>query len=265
MNYAERIQKAAAEKDNFLRNEMSAWGTHPLLWHFTPLESVVDSDPERQRIKRHFEQKRRDYLEAAREYGTAIGPYYQLGLQLDPVHVRNCKMFASRHQMLAALPKNAIVGEVGTHMGAFAKAIIAANTPQKLHLLDWDFSAFEYPAFQEAIDSGAVEIHGGDSANALSSFPSDYFDWLYIDADHTYEGVSRDIKAAVRTVKPEGLLVFNDYTYWSQTESEAYGVAAAVHELCIFDGWEMLAFALSPRGYHDVAIRRIPNYRNLEF
>lgn len=38
---------------------------------------------------------------------------------------------------------------------------------------------------------------------------------IYIDADHSYEGVKKDISVACRKVKHDGILIFNDYIYWS--------------------------------------------------
>jgi len=90
----------------------------------------------------------------------------------------------------------------------------------------------------------------------LQSFPDSYFDWIYIDAQHTYKGVKRDIPAAAK-VKSDGFLVFNDYTVWSQVEMQPYGVVAAVNELCLEDQWEFAYLALPPHMYCDVAVRRM--------
>ncbi len=92
---------------------------------------------------------------------------------------------------------------------------------------------------------------------ALESFPDAYFDWINIDAQHTYEGVKRDINAARRKVKADGLLVFNDYTMWSYVEMQPYGVVAAVNELCLEDNWTITYLALPDHMYCDVAFRRI--------
>jgi hypothetical protein len=92
----------------------------------------------------------------------------------------------------------------------------------------------------------------------LENFPDNYFDWIYIDADHSYEGVKKDINKSKTKVKRDGLLVFNDYTPWSVAELIPYGVPKAVNEFCIANNWEIIYFALdSYFGYHDVAIRRM--------
>jgi hypothetical protein len=101
-----------------------------------------------------------------------------------------------------------------------------------------------------------VQLHESDSAAALASFPERYFDWIYIDADHSYEGVCRDIDPAKRALKPAGLLVFNDYIFYSHNELGPYGVVQAVNELCVKDEWEFRYLALHPAMYCDVAVAR---------
>ena len=69
--------------------------------------------------------------------------------------------------------------------------------------------------------------------------------------------MKRDIAASSQKVKPNGLLVFNDYTVWAYMEMQPYGVVAAVNQLCLTEGWEILFLALAPHMYCDVAVRRI--------
>jgi len=50
-----------------------------------------------------------------------------------------------------------------------------------------------------------------DSVASSSVFPDEYFDFIYIDADHSYEGVMRDMKAWWPKVKKGGLFCGDDY------------------------------------------------------
>ena len=50
--------------------------------------------------------------------------------------------------------------------------------------------------FGPEITSGRVAVHLGDSGTVIESMPDRYFDWMYIDGDHSYEGVKRDLGAA---------------------------------------------------------------------
>ena len=60
-----------------------------------------------------------------------------------------------------------------------------------------------------------IEIHESDSVTALHAFPDKYFDWIFIDGDHSYGGVRRDTDIAKVKIKPGGLLVFDDYIFKS--------------------------------------------------
>jgi hypothetical protein len=51
------------------------------------------------------------------------------------------------------------------------------------------------------------------SVDAAANFPNGSLDFVFIDADHSYEGVRRDIEAWLPKVKPGGLLAGDDYCY----------------------------------------------------
>ncbi len=182
---------------------------------------------------------------------------------LQNCHVKNCRLVESRIKILEYLPKNSVVAEVGTQYGRFAEKILAITQPQKLHLIDGNLEAFraeidrkQNPLLQAGIENGTVELHEGDSSTILASFPDEYFDWIYIDADHAYEGVCKDINQGYTKVKSDGMMIFNDYTNWSVCEIMPYGVAKAVNEFCIAKNWEIVFLALQFLGYHDIAIKK---------
>ena len=79
-------------------------------------------------------------------------------------------------------------------------------------------------------------------------------DLLFIDGDHSYEGVQKDTRVATSKVKNGGVLVFNDYMPWSIFEFQPYGVMATANQL-INKGWSLEGLALQPYGYFDVALR----------
>jgi hypothetical protein len=176
--------------------------------------------------------------------------------QLGEEHVRNCLVLPTRTHILRRFPKGGIVAELGVLHGEFSRQIVEIVSPTELHLIDHHL---ELRARALASDPGGrIRLHEGDSAETLEAFPDEYFDWIYIDAQHTYEGVRRDIAVGRRKVKKTGLLVFNDYTPWSYVEMQPYGVVAAVNELCIDDGWEIVYLSLPAHMYCDVAIRKVP-------
>lgn len=190
-------------------------------------------------------------------------PFFKWAPPLSDIHVKNCSVFCSREQMLHALPKESTIAEVGTQYGEFAEKIILATHPKKFHVIDLDLSLLnasmqERPAIKAGVENGSIELHKGDSSAVIETFPDNYFDWIYIDGDHSYEGVKKDIDKSHSKVKENGLLVFNDYTHWSPFEMIPYGIPRAVNEFCIANHWEIVFLALDAfLSYQDVAIRRI--------
>lgn len=66
-----------------------------------------------------------------------------------------------------------------------------------------------------------------DSCNAARDIPDGSLDFVFIDADHSYEGSKADIEAWVRKVKPGGLLSGHDY---GNTQFPKFGVTRSVSE-----------------------------------
>ena len=176
--------------------------------------------------------------------------------RLSAEHVSNCKLVSNRRDMLRNLPRGGIVAEVGTAAGDFARDISSIVLPDQLHIFDRNLDSFDFDAFRELIDNEIVFTHLGDSSTLLSKFGNEFFDWVYIDGDHSFEGVTKDIAQAIMKIKPEGYIIFNDYTVYSPLEKIQYGVMRAVNHLCLEHDFEIFMFALNILGYHDVALRR---------
>ena len=47
----------------------------------------------------------------------------------------------------------------------------------------------------------------------MQEFPDGYFDWLYIDGNHYYEYVRKDLQLAFMKVNSEGFITGDDYTW----------------------------------------------------
>lgn len=91
----------------------------------------------------------------------------------------------------------------------------------------------------------------------ISGLPDQSVDVFYIDADHSYEGVRRDLEALRPKVKPDGWIVMNDYTPAEiGLSNEPYGIIQATNEFMLTHGWEMAYFALAYVMYCDVGLRR---------
>jgi hypothetical protein len=176
-----------------------------------------------------------------------IDRHLEVAPRLPDSALSEAKLYADREAMLGSLPQGGVVGEVGTWRGDFSRLIVKTCKPDRFHLIDLDFSELgDVPG----------ERHMGDSSTVLRSFPEGYFDWLYIDADHRYDGVRKDLLAAHAVLKPGGLLMCNDYTNWCSPSVTPYGVARAVNELIIDEGYAVEGLALHPAGLYDILIRK---------
>ena len=177
---------------------------------------------------------------------------------LEDRHLENCQIVASRDRIIQRMPHGGHIAEVGVLAGDFSQVLLYECSPTELHLIDLDLRSHKIEKrFAEQVRSGAVILHEGRSSHILKRFPDQHFDFIYIDADHSYEGVKKDINVAKQKIRDDGFLVFNDYTYWSPVECVNYGVMHAVNELCLEEGWQIAFFALDPYMYCDVAIRRM--------
>ncbi len=143
-----------------------------------------------------------------------------------------------RDRLLSLLPKGGVCAEVGTWRGDFAAAILSSRHPEQLHLIDaWEHRTEATYAraiyggrlsrdgqkrldaiyervidrFRPEIEREQVVVRRARSVDAAASFPDESLDWVYIDADHAYEGVKRDLDAYLRVVKPGGFIAGDDY------------------------------------------------------
>jgi hypothetical protein len=174
-------------------------------------------------------------------------------------HLRHCRLVENRDVLLTLMPKTSVVAEVGIDQCAYSAKILTITSPTQLHLIDIAESSIgiAQQKFRDEIGSGIIRLHKGDSSTILKSLPAQFFDWIYIDGDHSYSGVKKDLEAARLKIKSGGLIVLNDYTYFSPSEMLKYGVIEAVNEFCIDYGYELLFLAFNVRQYNDVVLRKI--------
>lgn len=76
---------------------------------------------------------------------------------------------------------------------------------------------------------GRVAISRKFSHEAAQDFPDEYFDYIYLDADHTYEAVKRDLEVWWPKLKKNGLIGLHDYENVTH-EGVEFGVVKAVTE-----------------------------------
>jgi hypothetical protein len=201
------------------------------------------------------------------------------GDELPPAHlVKNARVAANRVDVLQALPRGGTAVEVGVAYGDFTRHILDVIRPDHFIAIDtfgiqpedepWgrqllkeqQCTHYDYYTrkFSPYIQEGKMTIKKGLSWEMLDQLPDQSVDYIYIDADHSYASVAREIGALKPKMKPQGIVHFNDYTYFDSDAMTAYGVPRAVHELMHRDGYEMLYLCLHPRGFYDVVVRKAP-------
>jgi hypothetical protein len=80
-------------------------------------------------------------------------------------------------------------------------------------------------------ENSRAVILRGDSVEMAKKVPNESLQLLYIDGDHSYEGVLADLRAWNLNVKSGGSIALHDYL------NPAYGVKQAVHDFC--EEWQM--------------------------
>lgn len=139
-------------------------------------------------------------------------------------------IFKDRVEWLTSLPKDLIIAEVGVFQGEFSCKIYEKCRPKKLYLIDcWESQKGDYEKDptnsilanqQEQIynnvcesfkDLAEIAVIRSYSDVACQCFSKNYFDVVYLDADHTFEAVVRDLRNWWPLVKPGGFLAGHDY------------------------------------------------------
>ncbi len=173
-----------------------------------------------------------------------------------PPMLTGCTVVSERMQIIERLPKGGVFAEVGTLQGNFITKVIDIYQPSALHLFDRSFKPV-LPENRAKLDAyGKVTYHEGDSSTLLAALPDATFDVVYVDGDHGYDGVWKDLVQAIRVMKPDGHIVCNDYTNWDPLQMVPIGVFAAVNRFVNENNLRFEYLALNPFGFHDVALRR---------
>ena len=156
--------------------------------------------------------------------------------------------------LLQRMPKNSVCAEIGVWKGNFSNLILNIASPKKLHLIDpWEFQS----EFSERMYGGSVTksqqdmdliykdvkgrfskfpyviLNKGKSEKVLQEFPDRYFDWVYIDGNHYYDYVLKDLQICFLKVKDGGIIAGDDYTWGAK---DGFPVKKAVQEFISKNG-----------------------------
>jgi hypothetical protein len=185
-------------------------------------------------------------------------------VQLREEHTRNCVVLPDRKALLARLPAGGVAAEVGVAFGDYTDAILRINRPKLLHLIDpWSTERYREglaairARHGDSIAAGGVCIHEGLSTDVLATFPEGYFDWVYIDTDHSYETTLAELRIAAPRIRAGGFIAGHDYCTGNVVAPWPYGVVEACHAFCVEAGWRFRFLALEARGRNSFALARL--------
>lgn len=134
-----------------------------------------------------------------------------------------------------------VCAEIGVWKGDFSSEILNKK-PSQLHLIDPWAEQYENRLYSipqpemDAVynfvkdkfnDNPGVIIHRNYSTKVELDV---LFDWVYIDGDHNYESVKKDLEFYYKLIKPGGWLCGDDYG-WADKNC-LKGVKPAVDEFC---------------------------------
>lgn len=195
---------------------------------------------------------------------------------LPPHLLANARVLPDRLSVLPLLPKGGVVVEVGVALGDFSEHLIRECDARRFIAID-TFQLHDQPLFwgqprshwfgelthgefyrkrfEGLIRANKVSVIERDSAAALHALADRSVDILYLDADHRYEWVARELSIIKRKMKPGGTLIMNDYIM--ADAGGPYGVVQATNEFMIAENWEMIYFALEPNMYCDAVLRKL--------
>jgi hypothetical protein len=181
---------------------------------------------------------------------------------LEPKHTQGCKALLDRMSLLEQMPKNAVVAEIGVDRGRFAERIYEVTQPKKLHLIDVYQFDYQLKSINNILGNKEnIEIHRSNSKEAGKLFKDEYFDWIYIDTDHTYETTKAELNAFSSKIKPGGFISGHDYFQVGISNGFSYGVMSAVHEFVVINNWKLYAVTLEPLENQSFVIQKPDNQK----
>jgi SAM-dependent methyltransferase len=166
----------------------------------------------------------------------------------------------ARTWILAAAARGGVGAEIGVYRGHFSEVILATLAPRKFYMID------PWTAFGEFFSWADDYTNNGKLPTALArreaqlraakfpdtealiienTFPDciaqidERLDWIYIDSSHRYKETLIELKAAASILKPDGVILGDDY--YPDRSSRHHGVFRAVNEFVKIAPFEFVA------------------------
>lgn len=196
-------------------------------------------------------------------------PGDEYGLRISDDKSNNGKIFIKRKDLIKycahLCPPNPQISEVGVFQGYLSEYLLDTFKPSILHLID-TFNTNDHVSNkfknnthynyinEKFINNKNIKCHKGLSWDMLNNLDNNSLDYIYIDADHSYNSVKKDIEVAYKKIKNGGIIQFNDYTHFGSYEKKEYGVMHAVNEFIEKYNVHIIGLSIDRSGYHDIAV-----------
>lgn len=221
-------------------------------------------------MREYCTRKYMQYMNSTLEFKEKMSNTYCV----DAVQIAdNAKIFINREYSLADFPKRLICAEIGVAYGNFSEKILQIMEPKKFYAIDY-FSQKKWylgcgfhemrglgdsheeiyrNRFKKYIENGILEVKQGLSWEVLKTFPDDYFDFVYLDADHAYESVKKDLAVLYDKVKSNGIIQANDFTDLMPGLAWTFGVVPAIFEFLQEGKGEVAGYCIEKYGKKDAS------------
>jgi hypothetical protein len=143
------------------------------------------------------------------------------------------KDIETREELYLEIPKGGVGAELGTCKGLNAINLFFITKPSTMFLVDlwskktpdgilWprgDEPSIWYDnhvglitsMFEEEINNERVVLVKGFSYKFFNDLSDDSLDWVYLDSDHQYDVISRELSLSLKKVKRGGYIMGHDY------------------------------------------------------
>lgn len=166
----------------------------------------------------------------------------------------------NRIELMRRMPPKSMGAEIGVYRGDFAAELLKLPLA-RLYLVDtWADNGLDYERdvlhlnnaahednhrfvlerFQEPIKHKKAFILRMPSVDAAALFYKGELDWIYLDANHTFDAVYDDLQAWAKVIKPGGFICGHDYTENAEATKMNFGVVKAVNRFCEREGWKVV-------------------------
>lgn len=121
-------------------------------------------------------------------------------------------------QMVKRFPSGSKFVEIGTYKGcSFSYLVVEViNSGKKIECYGIDAGCWpdvepDFDQHMKPLEGHFIKMFGGDSFDRAKDFEDNSIDFVFIDANHTYEFVKRDIEAFLPKMKAGGVIAGHDY------------------------------------------------------